>query len=243
VATDVGQRPRAPHAARHRRPPPPRNRLLSLVVETGSVVVLGLLVAILVRLFVAEAFYVPSGSMEATLTKDDRILAEKVSYLHRDIERGDVVVFADPGNWLPPSEEDGPGALRRFGEFIGVLPRSSQGHLVKRVIGVGGDRVKCCDRKGRITVNGHPLDESSYLNKGAKPSEDPFDVRVPDGTLWVMGDNRQQSADSRAHLGAPGGGFVPVDDVVGRACCVIWPSERMTKLRRPPTFENSGLNK
>jgi signal peptidase I len=243
VATDVGQRPRASRGPRHRRPPPPRNKLLSLVVETGTVVVLGLLVAILVRLFAAEAFYVPSGSMEATLTKDDRIIAEKVSYLHRDIERGDVVVFADPGDWLPPAEAEGPGPLRRFGEFIGVLPRSSRGHLVKRVIGVGGDRVKCCDKQGRVTVNGHALDEKSYLNRGAKPSEDPFDVRVPDGTLWVMGDNRQQSADSRAHLGSPGGGFVPVDDVVGRACCVIWPSERMTTLRRPPTFESSGLNK
>jgi signal peptidase I len=243
VATDVGQRPKASSGPRHRRPTPQRNKLLSLVVETGTVVVLGLMVAIVVRLFVAEAFFVPSGSMEATLTKDDRIIAEKISYLHRDIERGDIVVFADPGDWLPPAETKGPGALRRFGEFVGVLPRSSRGHLVKRVIGVGGDRVVCCDRAGRITVNGHPLDERSYLNQGAKPSEQKFNVRVPDGKLWVMGDNRPQSADSRAHLGAPGGGLVPVDDVVGRACCVIWPSERMAKLRRPPTFENSGLNK
>jgi len=200
-------------------------------------------VAVVVRLFVAEAFYVPSGSMESTLMKDDRIVAEKVSYLHRGVQRGDVIVFADPGNWLPADETEPPGPVRRFGEFVGVLPRGSEGHLVKRVIGVGGDTVACCDKNGRLTVNGVSIDERSYLNKGAKPSEVDFKVRVPEGKLWVMGDNRPQSADSRSHMGSPGGGFVPVDDVVGRACCVIWPSERMTMLRRPPTFENSGLNK
>jgi signal peptidase I len=241
VATEVGTR--ASHGPRHRRPDPPRNRLLAVLIETVTVVMLGLIVAVMVRLFIAEAFYVPSGSMEMTLTTDDRIIAEKVSYLHRDVERGDVIVFADPGGWLPADESGGPGPIRRFGEFVGVLPRSSEGHLVKRVIGVGGDSVVCCDKQGRITVNGFPLDETTYLNQGAKPSEVPFKVRVPDGSLWVMGDNRPQSADSRAHLGQAGGGFVPVDDVVGRACCVIWPPERMTRLRRPPTFESSGLNK
>ena len=243
MAIDVGERSKAPASGpRHRRARSERNKLLGLVVETGTVVVLGLLVAILVRLFVAEAFYVPSGSMESTLLKNDRLIAEKISYLHRDIERGDVIVFRDPGHWLPPDTEKQSPA-RKFGEFIGVLPRSGQGHLVKRVIGVGGDRVKCCDKSGRITINGHPIDETSYLNKGANPSDQPFNVEVPDGMLWVMGDNRPQSADSRAHLGSPGGGFVPVNNVVGRACCVIWPSDRMAKLRRPSTFENSGLNK
>ena len=243
MAIDVGERSKAAAAGpRHRRARPERNKLLGLVVETGTVVVLGLLVAILVRLFVAEAFYVPSGSMESTLLKNDRLIAEKVSYLHRDIERGDVIVFRDPGHWLPPETEEQSPA-RKFGEFIGVLPRSGQGHLVKRVIGVGGDRVKCCDKSGRITINGHPIDERSYLNQGADPSDQPFNVEVPDGMLWVMGDNRPQSADSRAHLGTPGGAFVPVNNVVGRACCVIWPSDRMAKLRRPSIFEDSGLDK
>jgi signal peptidase I len=243
VASGVATRPRPTRGARHRRPDSPRKRAVSAALEAVTVIGLGLLVAVVVRLFVAEAFYVPSGSMESTLMKNDRIVAEKVSYLHRGIERGDVIVFADPGNWLPADESKPPGAFRRAGEFMGVLPHSSQGHLVKRVIGVGGDVVACCDSHGRITINGVPIDEKSYLNHGAKPSEEPFKVQVPDGKLWVMGDNRPQSADSRSHLGAPGGGFVPVDDVVGRACCVIWPSDRMTMLRRPPTFENSGLNK
>ncbi|MGH3372619.1 MAG: signal peptidase I, partial [Nocardioidaceae bacterium] len=169
-------------------------------------------------------------------------LAEKISYLHRDVERGDIVVFSDPGDWLSQLQQD-PGALRRVGEFIGILPRRGTGHLVKRVIGIGGDRVICCDRSGRITVNGIPLDEEAYLAEGSKPSVQRFDVRVPPDRLWLMGDNRAASADSRAHLGGPGGGFVPVDDVVGRACCVIWPSDRMTKLRPPETFENPGLKK
>jgi signal peptidase I len=243
VASVAGTRPKPTRGARHRRPDSPRKRAFNAVLETGTVVALGLVVAVVVRLFVAEAFYVPSGSMESTLMKDDRIIAEKVSYIHRGVERGDVIVFADPGGWLPADESKKPNSLRRFGEFVGVLPHSSQGHLVKRVIGVGGDTVACCDKNGRLTVNGVPIDERSYLNKGAKPSEEPFKVEVPDGELWVMGDNRPLSADSRAHLGSPGGGFVPVGDVVGRACCVIWPSERMTMLRRPPTFESSGLNK
>jgi signal peptidase I len=228
---------------RHRRDPG-RNRLLSFVIETVTVVGLALVITVLLRMFVAEAFYVPSESMYATLTTDDRILAEKVSYLHRDVERGDIVVFADPGNWLQPDPDaTEPGPLRRFGEFVGVLPRSGTGHLVKRVIGVGGDTVVCCDKVGRITVNGFALDEREYLSVGSKPSVQPFRVTVPADSLWLMGDNRPESADSRAHMGGPGGGFVPVDRVVGRACCVIWPSDRMTKLRRPETFENPGLRK
>jgi signal peptidase I len=220
-----------------------RSRLLSFVVETATVTCLALIITVVLRMFVVEAFYVPSESMYATLTTDDRILAEKVSYLHRDVERGDIVVFADPGGWLRPTEVSRPGVVRRFGEFVGVLPRKGRGHLVKRVIGVGGDTVVCCDRNGRITVNGVALDERGYLAAGAKPSIVRFTVKVPADKLWLMGDNRAESADSRAHIGGPGGGFVPVDDVVGRTCCVIWPSDRMTRLRRPTTFENPGLTK
>jgi signal peptidase I len=180
--------------------------------------------------------------MYDTLTTNDRILAEKVSYLHRDVDRGDIIVFRDPAHWLN-EEQKSPGGLRRVGEFVGILPRSGEGHLVKRVIGVGGDRVICCDRFGRISVNKIPLDEKPYLLKDAKPSLQRFSVKVPPGSLWVMGDNRAESADSRAHMGGPGGGFVPVDNVVGRACCVIWPSDRMTMLRPPETFEKPGLKK
>jgi signal peptidase I len=226
---------------RHRRLKQ-RNPLLSLLIEMTTVTVLALVITVVLRLFVAEAFYVPSESMYDTLTTNDRILAEKVSYLHRDVDRGDIIVFKDPGNWLN-EEQEAPGALRRLGEFVGILPRSGEGHLVKRVIGVAGDRVFCCDRSGRILVNKIPLDEQEYLLKDAKPSIQPFDVVVPPGHLWVMGDNRAESADSRAHMGGPGGGFVPVENVVGRACCVIWPSDRMTMLRPPETFKKPGLKK
>lgn len=208
----------------------------------STVTVLALVITVVLRLLVAEAFYVPSESMYDTLTKDDRILAEKVSYMHRDVDRGDIIVFRDPANWLQEAEPK-PGTLRRIGEFVGILPRSGEGHLVKRVIGIGGDRVICCDKQGQITVNGIPLDEREYLLKDAKPSEVPFNVLVPAGHLWVMGDNRAESADSRAHMGGPGGGFVPVENVVGRACCIIWPSDRMTMLRPPDTFKKPGLKK
>jgi signal peptidase I len=208
----------------------------------STVTVLALVITVVLRLLVAEAFYVPSESMYDTLTKDDRILAEKVSYMHRDVDRGDIIVFRDPANWLQEAEPQ-PGTLRRIGEFVGILPRSGEGHLVKRVIGIGGDRVICCDKQGQITVNGIPLDEREYLLKDAKPSEVPFNVLVPAGHLWVMGDNRAESADSRAHMGGPGGGFVPVENVVGRACCIIWPSDRMTMLRPPDTFKKPGLKK
>src|SRR3954452_17335260 len=175
---------------RHRRLKQ-RNPLLSLLVEMTTVTVLALVITVVLRLFVAEAFYVPSESMYDTLTTNDRILAEKVSYLHRDVDRGDIIVFKDPGHWLN-EEQKPPGTIRQIGEFVGILPRSGEGHLVKRVIGVGGDRVVCCDRSGRITVNKVPLDEQEYLLKDAKPSLQPFNVRVPPGALWVMGDNRAE---------------------------------------------------
>ncbi|GAA0614649.1 signal peptidase I [Kribbella sandramycini] len=246
-STATRARPRtAPRRARrskgrHRRLKQ-RNPLLSLLTEMTTVTVLALVITVVLRLFVAEAFYVPSESMYDTLTKDDRILAEKISYLHRDVTRGDIVVFKDPGNWLN-EEIVQPGPLRRVGEFVGILPRSGEGHLVKRVIGIEGDKVVCCDRDGRVTVNGISLDEREYLLPDAHPSDVPFNVVVPPGHLWVMGDNRAESADSRAHMGGPGGGMVPVENVVGRACCVIWPSDRMTMLRPPETFKKPGLKK
>lgn len=215
---------------------------MSLLIEMTTVTVLALVITVVLRLFVAEAFYVPSESMYDTLTTNDRILAEKVSYLHRDVDRGDIVVFKDPGNWLNEEQKE-PGALRRVGEFVGILPRSGEGHLVKRVIGVAGDKVVCCNKAGQIAVNNIALDEREYLLEDAKPSNSPFSVVVPPGSLWVMGDNRAESADSRSHMGGPGGGFVPVDNVVGRACCVIWPSDRMTMLRPPETFKKPGLKK
>jgi signal peptidase I len=191
--------------------------------------------AIVLKSLFVQAFYIPSASMHDTLIENDRILVEKPSYWVGGPDRGDIVVFDDPGGWLSAGERVSGNLLTDVMEFVGLYP--SGNHLVKRVIGVGGDRVACCDKRGRVTVNGIPLNESDYLAKGVRPSEQPFKVRVPEGSLWVMGDNRPQSADSRAHLGDPGGGFIPVDDVVGRVFVTVWPLDRAELTDEPDTFE------
>jgi signal peptidase I len=200
---------------------------------------MALVLAVVIKALFMQAFYIPSGSMNDTLVLDDRILVQKVSYWSGEPERGDIVVFSDPGGWLGPGEvrtADSPVA--RGLEMFGLFPTG--GHLVKRVIGVGGDRVVCCDKEGRITVNGVPLHEQSYLAEGEKPSLIEFDVKVAEGYLWVQGDNRSNSADSRVHLGDPGGGFIPVDDVVGKVFMVVWPWAHATMVERPATFETVG---
>ncbi len=196
-----------------------------------------LALAVVIKAFFMQAFYIPSGSMNDTLVLNDRILVQKVSYWGGGApERGDVVVFSDPGGWLAGQESPEPrNAVSRTLEVFGLFPTG--GHLVKRVIGVGGDTVACCDDQGRVTVNGTALDEEAYLAPGVKPSLTTFTQEVPDGYLWVMGDNRPESADSRAHLGDPGGGFVPVEGVVGKVFAVVWPLDHATLLKRPETFE------
>jgi signal peptidase I len=191
--------------------------LLAVLRETLIVVVLSLAIATIVRVFLLQAFVIPSSSMEDTLLVDDRVVVGKIGSTYH---RGDVVVFADPGGWLPPQVPGvGPRArLRDALEFVGVLPDSGEGHLIKRVVGVGGDRVTCCDDDGMLSVNGVAVDEWRVLKPGTeRASAEDFDVTVPEGELWVMGDNRDNSADSRVH------GTVPVDDVTGRALAVVWP--------------------
>jgi signal peptidase I len=173
--------------------------------------------------------------MNDTLVYNDRILVEKPSYWRGGPERGDIVVFKDPGGWLGPDEGPSPSGLTKVLELFGLYPTG--GHLVKRVIGVGGDHVVCCDAQGRITVNGTPLNEEDYLAAGEKPSLIKFDKTVPEGYLWVQGDNRSHSADSRVHMGDPGGGFVPEDNVVGKVFAVVWPLGHTKFLQRPETFE------
>ncbi|MFF7871919.1 signal peptidase I [Streptomyces qaidamensis] len=171
-----------------------------------------LLFLLLLSTFVLRPFQIPSGSMEQGLRIGDRVLVNKLAYRFGAVpQRGDIVVF------------DGTGYF---------------GHAdyIKRVVGVGGDRVVCCDREGRIQVNGRPVDESGFLYPGDSPSAVPFDVVVPGGTLFVLGDHRSDSSDSRDHLGSPGGGMIPVGDVIGRADWIVWPFGHATELHRPDAY-------
>jgi signal peptidase I len=205
--------------------------------ESLLLLAIALVLAIGIKYFFVQAFYIPSPSMEPMFIKNDRILVQKVSYWgDKDPKRGDIVVFKDPDHWLGDDEvRKASNPVTKTLEAVGLYP--SGGHLVKRVIGIGGDRVKCCDPQGRITVNGKALDESSYLPKGTLPSEDNFDVRVPEDHLWVMGDNRTNSADSRAHMGDPGGGYVSDNLVVGKVWALIWPWKRAKWVHTPDTFK------
>ncbi len=218
----------------------PRRRKRSTLAEIVIVVVLSLALSSLIKTFLVQAFYIPSGSMQNTLAIGDRILVNKLAVRFNDLHRGDVVVFTDPGGWLNdgfvPQRTGVARVVHDALVAVGVLPSDSAGDLVKRVIGVGGDHVVCCDAQGRITVNGTPLVETSYLYPGNAPSRIRFDVHVPPGMLWVMGDHRSVSQDSRFHQGDRYHGMVPVADVVGRAFVIIWPVDRWQLLSRPATF-------
>ena len=191
------------------------------------------MLAILIKSLFVQAFYIPSPSMEPEFIKNDRILVQKVTYWRGDPQRGDIVVFKDPGGWLAAENTSSHQGLKKVLEIIGLYPAG--GHLVKRVIGTGGDHVVCCDSQGRITINGAPLTEP-YLPKGTAPSLTKFDVKVPKGYLWMMGDNRGDSCDSRCHTGGPGGGVVADDLVVGKVFALVWPAKRAEIIHRPSGF-------
>lgn len=223
-------------------PPPAAQRRLSIPgwVEFPLLILGAFLLAFLVKTFLVQAFYIPSGSMEETLQVGDRVLVNKMVYRFRSIERGDIIVFDGTGSFVSGNQADPQinpiGQVARFlGEIVGIAPPSDR-DFIKRVIGVGGDRVVCCDAEGLITVNGIPLDETEYLYPKNPPSKQNFDVLVPEGRLWVMGDHRSASADSRAHLGDPGGGMVPVERVIGRAFAIVWPLDRAQFLPIPQSF-------
>jgi signal peptidase I len=226
-------------AAASRTEPQKKKRRIPAWVEFVVLLAVAIGVALVVKTFFMQMFFVPSTSMTPLFVENDRILVQKVSYWTGDVERGDVIVFDDPnGEWLGGEDVD-LNPVQKALAAVGLYPTG--GHLVKRVIGVGGDHVVCCDRKGRIRVNGVPLDETDYIREGTNPSDMEFDVVVPEGHVWVMGDNRTNSEDSRFHQDLEGGGAVPLDDVVGKVAAIVWPADRITRVQKPDTFDNPKL--
>jgi signal peptidase I len=230
---------------------PAGQHVLGVLRELLGVLVGALLVAALLRAFVGQMFLIPSRSMEETLRVEDRVAVEKLGRL----QRGEVVVFENPGGWLSGPAAPERGALGQALQFVGVLPDPSTEHLIKRLVGLPGDRVECCDADGRLRVNGQPLDEKPYLAHGgggvqAQPSTLRFDVVVPKDRIFVLGDNREHSRDSRCHLNdvraglvKGGNAFLPVDLVVGRAVAVVWPVDHARVLRIPATFDPARLDR
>lgn len=205
------------------------------------IIVIAVVVSALVKTFLVRSFYIPSGSMENTLQVNDRILVDELTPRWNEYGRGDVVVFRDPGGWLPVSVSP-PGSpvaesIDWLLTLVGLSVSDSEDHLIKRVVGIPGDHVVCCNALGQITINDVPIDESAYvkLDPGqSAPNEVPFDVVVPEGSLWVLGDNRDHSRDSRYNQDQPTRGFVPIENVVGRAFVITWPLARFGLLESYP---------
>jgi signal peptidase I len=198
---------------------------------------------LLVKAFVVQVYRIPSASMENTLQVGDRVLVNKLVYHFRGVARGDIIVFSGQDSWGPDAPPPSDNGLVRL--WDGVLSTigldSSQTYYIKRVIGLPGDKVACCT-DGKVTVNGVPLTENSYLYPGDTPSFPFKTVTVPAGHLWVMGDHRGDSDDSRYHSAGPGGGAVPENEVVGRAFLIIWPASQLRDLPIPSTFSQTALH-
>ncbi|MFF0447086.1 signal peptidase I [Streptomyces sp. NPDC004609] len=211
--------------------------------ELPILVGIALVLALLIKTFLVQAFSIPSDSMQNTLQRGDRVLVDKLTpWFGSEPKRGEVVVFHDPGGWLAGEPTPEPNIAQKFLSFIGLMPSAEEKDLIKRTIAVGGDTVEC-KAGGPVKVNGKALDEP-YIFPGNTPCDDkPFTKRtVPEGKIWVMGDHRQNSRDSRYHTGDVNQGFVPVDEVVGRAVVVAWPVNRWSTLPVPSTFDQPGIN-
>lgn len=203
----------------------------SIFRELPFLVVVALVVSLLVKTFLVQFFYIPSGSMENTLQIQDRVAVNRLPFLSKNISRGDVVVFRDPANWLPEASDNSSSPIiakiKTGLVAVGILPNPAKQYLVKRVIGVAGDHVVCCTKDGLLTVNRTPITEP-YIYAGNVPSDMNFDVTVPKGKIWVMGDHRGASADSRFHQDDINKGMVPLSRVTGRVFAVIWPLKHAT---------------
>jgi signal peptidase I len=255
-APDPSRDPGSPGGKAAQRKSRPRNR--SFWREFPVLIVVALTIALLIKTFVVQAFFIPSGSMQNTLEIGDKVLVNKLVYDFRPIHPGDIIVFDGAGSWTAPA----PGVhssnpiveaydvtLRPLLSNIAGLFGSAPGQtdFIKRVIGVPGDHVACCNAQGLVTVNGVALQESSYLFPGNTPSEAPlgesgqFSLTVPKGRLWVLGDHRQISDDSRGHIDDPGDGTIPENEVIGRAFVIVWPPSRWKVLDIPPTFSQHGI--
>ena len=224
------------------RPAPKKQR--SFWKELPLLIGIALVLALIIKTFLVQAFSIPSDSMQDTLQRGDRVLVDKLTpWFGAEPNRGEVVVFHDPGGWLEDTPTPTPNVAQKFLSFIGLMPSAEEKDLIKRVIAVGGDTVQC-QKGGKVEVNGHALNESSYIYPGNTPCDDePFGpIKVPKGRIWVMGDHRQNSLDSRYHQELPGNGTVSTDEVVGRAIVVAWPLNRWDALSVPSTFGQSGLS-
>ncbi|MCL6300352.1 signal peptidase I [Streptomyces kronopolitis] len=213
--------------------------------ELPILIGIALLLALLIKTFLVQAFSIPSDSMQDTLQRGDRVLVDKLTpWFGSKPQRGEVVVFHDPGGWLNETPTPEPNPVQKVLSFIGLMPSAEEKDLIKRVIAVGGDTVEC-HGTGPVKVNGKALKEDSYIFPGATPCGDRAfgPIRVPKGRIWVMGDHRDDSLDSRYHQTLKGNGTVSEDEVVGRAFTIAWPINRWATLPVPDTFNQPGINK